>query len=472
MLNGSQLLQSFDESLAGAERQAAATQAEFDRLSARLDALRTAEAQALRELARLRLDMLGKDGGAAVERLDAASARARAVLEERSRAAAAAEEELAGKRRALAEATAARDREARRLPEAEEAAKREAAAARERLAADPEWIRLRDAAAEAARVAEHARQKADFARRDREEKGRPYMEDPLFAYLWQRGYGTAEYRAGGFTRMMDGFVARVARYEPARRSYALLTELPERLAGHASRMRQVAEEQAAALKAYERRSITGQAGGELPAIRAALEQAEDAVEAAHAALDEAERRRAALADENAGMREAMEVLQTALSQQSLRALREAAARTPTVQDDAIVARMAHAGAERAALEPQLAQRRAEVQAARERVQQLLSLRQEMRQRGYGGSHWNFGNGALLGMLLGQVLGGALSRGGFWDRMEQHRMPGGPWGGSPDGWDGGVWGGGTGGGGFGSDGGFQTGGGFGGGGGDFRTGGSF
>ena len=304
MLNGSQLLQSFDESLASAEQQASAAQAELDRLSARLDALRTAEAQALRELARLRLDMLGKDGGAAVERLDAASARARAVLEERARAAATAEEELAGKRRALEEATAARDREARRLQEAEETAKREAAAARERLAEDPEWVRLRDAAAEAARVAEHARQKADFALRDRDEKGRPYMEDPLFAYLWRRGYGTAEYRAGGFTRLMDGFVARVARYEPARRSYALLTELPERLAGHASRMRLAAEEQAAAFGAYERRIVTGQAGGELPAIRSALERAEDAVETAHAALDETERRHAALADENAGRREA------------------------------------------------------------------------------------------------------------------------------------------------------------------------
>jgi hypothetical protein len=458
-LNGSQLLQSFDERLARAEREAAAAQAEADRLAARLDAQRSAETRAVRELARLRLDMLGKDGGEAVQQLEAASARARAVLDERARAAAAAEAELVERRRILQEATEARDREAKRLQEAEEAAARALAAARERLAADPEWVRLRKAAAEAARVAQHAGQKAEFARRDREEKGQPYMDDPLFAYLWKRGYGTAGYRAGPLARLFDGFVSRVARYEPARRAYALLTELPERLVAHAERMHQAAKERAVELAAYERRTTTDLAEGDLAKLRTALDRAEDGLEAAHTALGETDRRRAALADEDAATREAMAVMEAALSQESIRSLREAAARTPMVQDDAIVARIAHAGTERVELERQIVQRRADAKTARDRVQQLLTLRQEMRQRGYGGGHWNFGDGALLGMLLGQVLGGALSRGGFWDRLEQHRVPSGPWGGEPSG------------GGFGGDGGFHTGGSFGSGGG-FKTGGFF
>ncbi|HEY8612501.1 MAG TPA: hypothetical protein VIL69_14590, partial [Roseomonas sp.] len=325
-------------------------------------------------------------------------------------------------------------------------------------------------------VAQHARQKADFARRDREEKGRPYMDDPLFAYLWNRGYGTAAYHAGSFTRLMDRFVARVARYDPVRRAYALLTELPERLSAHAERMRNSAEEQAAALAAYQQRITTGQAERDLAGVRAALDHAEDRLEAAHAALGQAERRRAELTDQDAATREAMTVLEATLSQENIRNLREAAARTPTPRDDAVVARIAHAGAERAELERQLVQRRTDAAAARDRVQQLLTLRHEMRDRGYGAGHWNFGDGALLGMLLGQVLGGALSHGAFWDRLAQHRIPdAGPWGGggwegSFGGGDGGLWGGGTGGS-FGGDGGFTTGGSFGGGGG-FRTGGSF
>lgn len=478
MLNGPELLQSFDERLAQAEREAAAAQVDANRLTAQVDAYRTAEAQALRELARLRLDVLGKEGGATLRKLDAASARARDLLDERARGAAGADADLAERRRTLQEATRARDAEAARLKEAQEATARAAAAARERLAADPEWVRLRDTAVEGSRIAQHAAQKADFALQDRETKGRPYLEDPLFSYLWNRGYGTGAYRAGMFTRLLDGFVARVARYDPARKAYALLTELPERLGGHATRMRQAAEAQAASLAAYEKRTVTDPGKNKLAEIRAALDRAEDILEAAHAALGEAERRRSELSDPTRTKQDAMAVLEAALSQESIRSLRDAAARTPTIQDDVVVARLAHAGAERAKLEPQIAQRRAEAQSAQAQVQQLLALRQEMRTRGYGRGQWNFGDGALLGMLVGQVLGGAISHGGFWSRMEQHRMPTGPWGdaGWGDASDGGGWGsspwGGGVAGGFGEGGVFETGGGFGGGGGGFKTGGSF
>lgn len=473
MLNGPQLLQRFDERLARAEHEVTAAQAEVERVMRRIEAMRATEAEAVRELARLRLAMLDEREEGPVRQLDLAGARVRTLLEERSRALASVETEIEARQQAVQDAASARDRTAVRLQEAEAAAERALSAVRERLAADSEWQRLRKAASEAGRVAQHAAQKAEFARRDREVKGKPYMDDPLFAYLWHRGYGTAAYQAGSLVRALDAFVARVARYEPARRAYALLTELPDRLAAHAARMRQTAEQRATELAAYERRAA-GQPDheAELTALRTAAEAAEDAVEAAHAALQQAERRRAELAaGEDATTREALAMLESALTQESLRNLREAAARTPTPRDDAIVAAMERASAERAELEQQLAARRAEAKAARAQVQQLLELRHEMRERGYVRGHWNFGEGALVGLLIGQVLGGALSRGGFWDRLEQHRLPGaGPWGGpigGGGGWDGGMWGGG-----FGGDGGFHTGGGFGGGGGGFKTGGSF
>jgi hypothetical protein len=281
--------------------------------------------------------------------------------------------------------------------------------------------------------------------------------------------------------MLDNFVARAARFDAARRDYALLTELPERLAAHAQRMQEAAVAAGTAVAVHERRITTEPGGAALAEARAALRQAEDALEAAHAALAEGERRRIALSDEDAARREAMAVMQAALEEESLLGLRQAAARTPMMQDDLIVARIGHVSTERAGLEPQLAQRRAEAKAAAERVRQLLALRQEMRERRVEGSQWNFGDGALLGMLLGQVLGGSLSRGGFWDRVEESRVPGGgpwdqgPWGSGPWGSgpsdagssDAGPWGGSFGG----EGGGFTTGGSFGGDGGH-RTGGSF
>ncbi|WP_188899749.1 coiled-coil domain-containing protein [Caldovatus sediminis] len=460
---GGDLMQGVDERLARAEREARAVQEEADSLAARRDALRGEEAEALRELARMRLDALrrGADGGVVLERLDEAGRRARALIERGTQARTAFEAELAERQAALLAANAARDRAAARLDEAEAAAERALEETRARLAAaDPEWRRRRDAAIEAAQVARHADRKAAFARRDREEKGRPYEADPLFLYLWRRGYGTPAYRAGPIARLLDGWVARVARYESARRSYALLTELPERLAEHAARMRDAAEAAAADLAEYERAAAAGAAT--VPeALRQALERAEDAVEAAHAALEETERRRAALtAGEDAATRGAVAALEAALAHASVRELREAAARTPTPQDDAVVARMERAAAERAEVERRLGERRTEAEAARRRVEELLAIRQEMRRRGYAQDRWSFGDGALVGMLLSELLRGALSRDGFWDRMDQHRIPQG----------GGASPGGTGGGSFGGRGGFRTGGTIRGGG--FRTGGSF
>jgi hypothetical protein len=116
------------------------------------------------------------------------------------------------------EARAARDREVQRLHEAEAAAGPRRRRRPGSAGGRSEWVRLRDAAAAAARIAGHAAQKAEFAQQYRDAKGRPYLADPLFRYLWERGYGTAGYRAGPVARLLDGFVARVRplRRRPAR----------------------------------------------------------------------------------------------------------------------------------------------------------------------------------------------------------------------------------------------------------------
>ena len=55
-----------------------------------------------------------------------------------------------------------------------------------------------------------AAQKATLARQDLEQKGKPYLADPLFAYLWRRGWGTDTYRASPIIRLLDRWPARAA----------------------------------------------------------------------------------------------------------------------------------------------------------------------------------------------------------------------------------------------------------------------
>lgn len=434
MVSGIAVLQELDARLAEAQREASAAQTEADRLAAQREGLRAEETEALRALARLRLQDLA-DGRTALAALDAAGAQVQESLRRRAAELEVAQRAVLDARDALVAAEARRDAEAARQRAAEEAMAAALRAAEEKAAQDPEFQRLSAAAEEAERIAQHAEQKAGFAVRDFEEKGAPYRADPLFAYLWDRGYGTGRYRAFPLVRMIDDWVARLIEFEPARRSYALLSALPGHMRSHAERMRASAD---AAVRAMveRRRVLAGLPEGEDRPSTAALDQAEDAVEAAQAALAAAEARRSALAaGEDPVSQEAIRALEAAIGARSLRMLREEAARTPTREDDAIVARLEIAAVERARVERALADAQAAAEDARRRLAEMQALRQEMRSRGVERSDWGFASGALVGALLSEVLRGALSRDGFWDRMERQRRPGpmqgtsrpGPWG---------------------------------------------
>ena len=78
------------------------------------------------------------------------------------------------------------------------------------IAGDPDYAASARASRRAgARSPTRAMRKTEQAEADREEKGKPYRDDPLFMYLWERGYGTTNYRANNLVRYLDGLVARL-----------------------------------------------------------------------------------------------------------------------------------------------------------------------------------------------------------------------------------------------------------------------
>lgn len=87
-------------------------------------------------------------------------------------------------------------------------------------------------------MAERAEARAAEAEAERDAKRGPYEADPLFLYLWRRGYGTPAYDARGFARRMDRWVAQLIGFERARANYHVLMALPERLHAHAARLRE------------------------------------------------------------------------------------------------------------------------------------------------------------------------------------------------------------------------------------------
>ena len=203
------------------------------RYTGELETLRQREIGVLSVLARIRLREI--EGGELKAALDETGRRVKELLGQREGALAAVGEELAAAERQQAALGEERTAQHGVVNQAERALDEAESAAQQALRADAAYRAKLEAAAASDNVADSAEAKAVAAHADRTQKGKPYETDPLFAYLWGRGFGTPAYAHGGLTRTLDGWVARVASYEPLRRDYWLLTELPVRCDEHAQR---------------------------------------------------------------------------------------------------------------------------------------------------------------------------------------------------------------------------------------------
>ncbi|MGV8840458.1 MAG: hypothetical protein ACWA6X_09160 [Bauldia sp.] len=440
-------------------------------------AARTAETGALADLARFKL----KEGAAAISgRLDQAAREADQLMAARATE----QGTLATNRAAKLQALEGHRRNAEQLRTDLEAVEDRIEGLKDqiaaRLAADPAHKALVAAEARAVATAENAEKKAVQAEGDRATKSRAYESDPLFAYLWKRGFGTPQYAYGGLTRTLDRWVSNLIGYLEARPAYAMLNEIPVRLRAHADRVADEAEAAAIAVDESEDKALAAVAGEDLAARAKALatgvttqQQAIAPLETETAGLDA--RAAAFAAGEDDHFKRAIEALSRSIAGDDLRALREEAMRTPSVEDERFVDRIERARAEIARLEPDAAKARADLSAISQRRQELLRVSQDIRNRGWD----NRGHSFDLGDFLIGYLAGRVTYGGLWGRIEStHRGQSTGWSGGWGGGSGGSWGGGFGGG-FGGGsrsgggriggGGFRTGGRIGGGGG-FRTGG--
>jgi hypothetical protein len=486
-LSGNDVLKLIERTLADTHEEIGKIDVRLKRATAELERLRQAEIGCLSVLAKMRLREI--EGAELSAALDATGERVRALLAEREQAEAENEARIARAEARRAELERARAAQHDVVDAAEQALDDARVAAQQALAAD-ENHRAALATAEASdRVADLAEEKAKAAHVDRIEKGRPYEADPLFSYLWTRGYGTPAYAGAGLSRALDRWVARVANFEPLRRDHWMLTELPARFDEHAKRMRRKADEDLAAVQAIEHAAaeVAGvpQREEELVKAAEALAAIDAEIEKHEAALDALIEKRAAFAaGDDELSRRCNEILRDALRREPMRMLRERASVTPTPDDDAAVDQLTEVRANLPRVEAD-AKRFLELhETQRERAAKLEEIRKRFKQSRYDSVSSEFVNGVLVATLLTQLLAGALAVGDAWDgikKQHRNRLPhadprfgsgrfprgGNPWGG---GWGGGFGGGGFGrGGGFGG-GGFRGGGGFGGGG--FKTGGGF
>jgi hypothetical protein len=338
LVTGRDALHRLDSLTAGAREEFDAAARGAESHARRRADLARLKAEGYRELAAMRLDVIKSE---ATDTLTAAEKEAARLLTEHVAFVAQIEGEVAEAEAKLKDAEAVRRAGEVEVDAALNAYETLVTETEKAVQSDPGYIALKDAFEQARAVSVRAEQKLELAKTDRAEKGKPYEADPLFTYLWERKFRTPEYRKGGMSRALDGWVARLCNYDQAYLNYARLIELPDRIAEHMANMRLEEAEAQAAIERFEAQALEARGAGKLSAE---LAVAKDKLKALDGVLAEAEARHSGLrtkqqhaASGDAGPQEqARRVLEEGLAKASFPDLKVLAAETTTTDDDRLV----------------------------------------------------------------------------------------------------------------------------------------
>jgi len=376
-----------------------------------------------RQLARLRVDLINRD--LADSKLDEAERLVFGVLEKR-------EQDLAGIEREIA----AVDEQLRQQGverESQEAALEELAAkidqaeeqTQARLNSDQNYSQQNSGAVEAERIAVHAETKASQSEEELASKGQPYLDDQLFMYLWNRGYGTPEYRAGKITRALDGWVARLIGYGEARANYTRLQEIPVRLRNHAETLRKTADEEYEKLhdldqRAREEDGITA-LDEELAAGQKRLEALDEECDRIVQQREQLEQLKAGFASgDDEHYRNAVEYMSGEMREKELGQLHQKALSTPYPEDDEVVARLLQRERERQELADTVAELKELRKRHEARLAEMEQVRRDFKRQRYDSAGSGFANSEVIALALNEFLRGMASRDSFWRILEQQR----------------------------------------------------
>ena len=423
MISGRHALGVIDDSLNQERASIETADTRIAEISRQLLALQQARVEDIRELARLRVDMMAS--GNTLSGIDAVERQVAAVLKARQTA----EAELDARIPALQDERngleAGRETQRQAVEEAADALDLAEAATQARLDADADYQAQEQRTREADRIARHAEDKALHSEQEKDEKGQSYRDDALFLYLWDRHYGTPQYRAWPVTRWLDTKVARLVDFEDARANYARLQEIPVRLREHAEQKKRDAEAAFEVLRGLDEQARE-QDG--VVALEASRDQQQASLEEIDVRIEEAAERYGELlarkeefsVGEDEHYRKAVGYVASELRRDDTRELRRDAMATPFPDDDLVVNRLFEREHQVQQLETSLNELKRALRQQHEKLQELESLRADFRHRRYDQSGYSFSDGTLIAAMLGNFLNGMLDRDSLWRVLEQQQ----------------------------------------------------
>ncbi len=380
--------------------------------------LRKARAEALRELARIKLNEMA--AGQLVSNLDAGERRAVQVLDEYRKCMADVTDRHEALLKEVARVRTVRDAAAKEVEEKLAAVEAVRADAEGRVQNEPEWRQAKAASDSAGQFAAEAEKKAANSEAELGAKKKPYDDDPLFIYLWQRGFGTRRYEGGNFARFMDRMVADFIGFSSIRPNYAALIEIPLRLREHATAQRAAAAERLVALSKIERRAMV-EAG--IEPKEAALAEAREQLAGADAELEarlgeltqvDAERNALLAGGANPAYEKALSVIAAADANDQIAQLYLEARRTPSLDDDVVVKRLEAIDAKVAKADAEVAELRKTAKDLAKRRLEIEQVRDRFRGAGYDHPYGTFGNDPDIADALGRTMAGTIGGQILWE----------------------------------------------------------
>lgn len=291
----------------------------------------------------------------------------------------------------------------------------------DKLAQDPAHQAKIDAVQETEAQIVRIENKIVVAKEDYDEKVVPYQEDPLFMYLWECGYGTSKYNKGSLSRMMDKWVAGVCKFEPARRNYAMLSSIPEKLDIHKTQL----QEKIAALEAiliqaeqdaFQRDGVTN-LQQQLKTRQASVKELDDQLQQLearyHAIIEEKDKFSSNTDQFYSG---AIQKLNELYQGKSLYNLRRNAAVTATKEDDELVRTLFEIEDRIDDIEEDISEYQSSLRQEEWKLQEIQNVRQTFKDKKYDGLHVTFRDGNMFTILLGQFVTGLITNAYFWNAV--------------------------------------------------------
>ena len=277
------------------------------------------------------------------------------------------------------------------------------------LKANADYQALFELSETAASIAERAEHKLMMAREELETKGAPYRDDPLFAYLWERGYRTPSYKAMPLFRWLDGWVAKICKFDEARANYARLNDIPVWLEEHSAEQSEEASQALDALEAHEAKALE-EGGAET--IRLEAEESRLGIERIDGEIQSEETRHGVLAEAHAAAldrrtgpaQEARDLINRGLQRLDIPTLRRMAAETYTRADDELVSDLVDLRKEELSLELDADDVKARPGHLRDDLSALEKVRRKFKSARYDSDYAMFKPSAIDAAITGLVEG--------------------------------------------------------------------